>query len=406
VKFRSDSNGFVTGVRFYKGVGNGGTHTGSLWTDTGSRLATATFSNESATGWQQVTFSPAVSVSAGRTYVVSYFAPQGHYAVDTQYFSSSGVDTNPLHALRAGVAGANGVFAYSAASSFPSSGSTSSSNYWVDPIFELAPDSWAPALTAQTPAPDATGVSTSTPVTVTFSKAVLPGSITFGLTNAGSAVTVSVSYNSLNYTATLTPAAGLAMGTTYTATVSGATDLGGTTMTAPSSWSFATAAPACPCTIWPATVTPGTPAAGDSGALELGVKFTADINGIVTGVRFFKGSGNTGTHIGNLWTSSGQLLASATFTGETASGWQQVSFSTPVRISSGTVYVVSYFAPSGHYAYDSGYFGAAYDNAPLHALAGPTSGGNGVYRYSGATAFPTASNSGNANYWVDVVLGR
>jgi hypothetical protein len=135
------------------------------------------------------------------------------------------------------------------------------------------------------------------------------------------------------------------------------------------------------------------------------VKFTSDINGTVTGVRFFKGGGNTGTHIGNLWTSSGQLLASATFTGETASGWQQVSFSTPVRLSSGTVYVVSYFAPSGHYAYDSGYFGAAYDNAPLHALAGPASGGNGVYRYSGASAFPTASNSANANYWVDVVLG-
>jgi methionine-rich copper-binding protein CopC len=405
VKFRSDANGFVTGVRFYRAAANGGTHIGSLWTDTGSRLATATFTNESATGWQQVTFSPAVSVSAGRTYVVSYFAPQGHYAVDTQYFSSSGVDTNPLHALRAGVAGANGVFAYSPASSFPSSGSTSSSNYWVDPIFELAPDSWAPALTAQTPAPGATSVSTSTPVTVTFSKAVQPGSITFGLTNAGSAVTGSVSYNSLNYTATFAPATGLAMGTTYTATVSGATDLGGTTMAAPSSWSFATAAPACPCTIWPATVTPGTPATGDSGALELGVKFTSDINGTVTGVRFFKGSGNTGTHIGNLWTSSGQLLASATFTGETASGWQQVSFSTPVRISSGTVYVVSYFAPSGHYAYDGGYFGAAYDNEPLHALAGPASGGNGVYRYSGASAFPTASNSANANYWVDVVLG-
>ena len=53
-------------------------------------------------------------------------------------------------------------------------------------------------------------------------------------------------------------------------------------------------------------------------ATEVGVKFQADAFGTVTGIRFYKASTNTGTHIGNLWTSSGQLLATATFTGETA----------------------------------------------------------------------------------------
>ena len=39
---------------------------------------------------------------------------------------------------------------------------------------------------------------------------------------------------------------------------------------------------------------------------------------------------------------SGTLLASATFTNESASGWQQVNFSNPVPITAGTTYVASY----------------------------------------------------------------
>ena len=70
----------------------------------------------------------------------------------------------------------------------------------------------------------------------------------------------------------------------------------------------------------------------------------------MTGVRFYKASTNTGTHIGSLWTSSGTLLASATFANETASGWQQVNFSTPVAISANTTYVAAYLAPKGHYS--------------------------------------------------------
>ena len=78
---------------------------------------------------------------------------------------------------------------------------------------------------------------------------------------------------------------------------------------------------------------------------------------------------NTGTHIGNLWSSSGTLLASATFANETASGWQQVNFASPVAITANTVYVASYHAPVGRYANDNAYFATAgVDNPPLHAL--------------------------------------
>ena len=47
----------------------------------------------------------------------------------------------------------------------------------------------------------------------------------------------------------------------------------------------------------------------DTNAVELGVRFKADLDGTITGVRFYKATANTGTHVGNLWTASGTLLA-------------------------------------------------------------------------------------------------
>ena len=134
------------------------------------------------------------------------------------------------------------------------------------------------------------------------------------------------------------------------------------------------------------------------------MKFKSDVNGFIKGIRFYKGSTNTGTHIGSLWSLSGTRLASATFTAETASGWQQVNFTTPVPVTAGTVYVASYFAPVGRYAADSSYFnGAGTDNPPLHALKNGASGGNGVYAYGGSSTFPTNSFK-STNYWVDVLF--
>jgi Domain of unknown function (DUF4082) len=60
--------------------------------------------------------------------------------------------------------------------------------------------------------------------------------------------------------------------------------------------------------------------------------------------------------VGSLWAATGTLLASATFTNETASGWQQVEFAQPVPVQAHTLYVASYYAPTGRYAADAGYF--------------------------------------------------
>jgi Domain of unknown function (DUF4082) len=164
-----------------------------------------------------------------------------------------------------------------------------------------------------------------------------------------------------------------------------------------------TAAPSS-VTIWPSTATPALPADPDTQATELGVKFRSDLNGVITGIRFYKSSSNTGTHIGTLWDSTGKKLAQATFSNETASGWQQVTFSTPVTITANTVYVASYHTNVGHYANDDNFFAkAGVDNGSLHALSEAVSGGNGVYKYSATPAFPNSKNQ-STNYWVDVVF--
>lgn len=173
---------------------------------------------------------------------------------------------------------------------------------------------------------------------------------------------------------------------------------------------------ACPCALWSTSLSPAKPDAGIGGPHELGVKFESDLDGSVVGVRFYKSAANTGPHTGSLWSINGQRLASATFRGETASGWQSVMFDRPVPITAHRVYVASYHTDSGHFAQDPLYFDDWYtsgarglDVSPLHALwaRGPV-GTNGVMK-AGASAFPTDPPAPNqyladANFWVDVVF--
>ena len=172
MKFRSDIAGYITGVRFYKGAGNTGTHVGHLWTASGTLLATATFTSETATGWQQVNFSQPVPIEANTTYVASYFAPNGGYAFDGAYFASAGIDSGVLHALSNAAAGGNGVFR-AGSSGFPNS-SFNSANYWIDVVFS---NTIALGIAAQTPAADATAVSVGSTVTATFTRAMNPTTV-------------------------------------------------------------------------------------------------------------------------------------------------------------------------------------------------------------------------------------
>jgi hypothetical protein len=100
----------------------------------------------------------------------------------------------------------------------------------------------------------------------------------------------------------------------------------------------------------------------DRNAVELGVKLQSSVAGQVTAIRFYKGPSNTGTHVGNLWSGAGTLLASVTFSGETASGWQNVSLPNPISITANTIYVVSYHTSVGFSSANNNYFTSALTN--------------------------------------------
>ncbi|CCH31426.1 DUF4082 domain-containing protein [Actinosynnema sp. NPDC047251] len=400
LKWRSSTSGFVRGVRFYKGPGNTGTHTGSLWSTTGVRLATGTFTNETAGGWQTLLFPSPVEVEANRTHVVSYLSPTGHFSADTGYFAQSARYLEPLTGERSTPGNGNGVF--HPGGGFPDQ-TAQDANYWVDVVWATEPgvDTRAPALTGTSPVGGAGSVALSTALTASYDEVVDPAAVEFSLTGPAGPVTGSTTVIGGGSTARFAPSAALTASTTYTAQARVRDAVGNPTDS--HSWVFTTGATrpaACPCTVWDDFATPLEPATGDPAAVELGVKVQFNGRGEVLGVRFYKGAGNTGTHTGSFWSSTGLLLATGTFADETTTGWQTLTFLNPVTVQANTTYVVSYFAPHGRYAVDPDFFRDPAGYGGIRALQTGVDGANGVFRYGGG--FPTASHNQN-NYWVDVI---
>ncbi|MGX7824059.1 DUF4082 domain-containing protein [Actinokineospora sp. 24-640] len=398
-KFTTSVNATVTGMRFYKAAANTGQHTGSLWSPGGQRLATGTFINETASGWQTLNFAQPVQIRSGTPYVVSYHAPAGRYSVNAAFFNDKGAGIVPLTAPRSGsVAGGNGVYRYGAG--FPDS-SFNGGNYWVDVIVTTdTADNVQPLINSTAPGSNATGAYIDSTISATFNEDVDPGSVQFIVQAGGNPIAGTVSTD--GPVVTFTPNDLLPGNTAHSVTLN-ATDGFGNPLAAPKSWNFTTGTNLgpCPCNLF-GQRTPATLDALDGGDVELGVKFTVAANATVTGVRFYKAFNNTGTHTGSVWTSAGQRVAHGTFTDETESGWQTLTFDEPVQISAGQTYVASYRAPNGRYSVDPGYFAAqGAGRGILTAPTSPAAGGQGVYVYGGG--FPSSSFNHN-NYWVDVVV--
>lgn len=149
--------------------------------------------------------------------------------------------------------------------------------------------------------------------------------------------------------------------------------------------------------LWDRSATPAKSSDPETKAVEVGVKFQAGVDGEVSSIYFYKGSGNDGPHSAKIWTTNGQLLASATFGTETAQGWQKVNLDRPLQISAGETYIASYHAPKGHYAISENFFTQSHVKGALTATGG-------VYSYGAANSFPTSSYKAS-NYWVDVSVG-
>lgn len=386
VAFRPDAAGTVTGIRFYKGPGNTGVHTGRLFGPGGTELAAVTFTGESSSGWQTASFAVPVPVQAGREYVAAYSSPTGGYSANPGQFAGS-YTFGPLTVPADG-----GRYVYGG--TYPDR--TSTSGYLVDVVFERS----GPALGvhAKAPADGATGVPADTRISGTFSHDVVPGSAAFEVRGPdGQTVPGQTSYDAGTRTATFTPSARLAGGAAYTVQLH-ATAVGGLAPDGSGSWRFTTAEPPpeteC-CSLFPPDTVPAVAVVADGSPVVLGTAFRSSMDGVLRGLKFYQGPGNTGTHTGQVFKADGSVLASATFTAAAGTGWQSVRFTTPVPIRAGEQYVAAYTSPSGTYSVTPGQFAAAYESGPLTV---DPSGGR--FTYTGG--YPGSTSA--ASYLVDVLF--
>lgn len=384
VKFRSAVNGYVTGVRFYKGSDNGGansTHVGKLWSADGtSLLASATFINETESGWQEVRFTAPVYITANTTYIASYYSPSGYFAYSGAGLTNA-VTSASLTALAAGTDGPNGVFKYGGG--FPNDPLSSNANYWADVLFaevSASVPSIDYVLTSVTDAGDCnnTGAALST-ATVTIN--ALPSGSLLPVTPVCAGEDIFLTFNGTAGTAP------------YTLVINGETFNNVNNQTAFNTHIQEPLSPVY--SIWDPSAVGGSQTE-DQAAVELGMRFTSTLAGYITGVRFYKTDDIVREYTGNVWSPADVLtpLATGTLTTDNTIGWKQINFASPLAIAANTTYIASYYSPGGYYAFTANGLSSDVVNDPLTALAGS------VYTYTGG--FPSTSSS--ANYWVDVAF--
>ena len=366
---QSDIAGQITAIRFWKDSHESGTHTGHIWSATGTLLATVTFTNETASGWQVQSLTTPLAIAANTTYVVSVNTGNSYYVA-----TATGLASKVTNLDLSSVVGSDGV--YGTPGAFPT-GSYQNTNYFRDVTF--LPGS----VTTYTVSGTITGAGGAT---VTLSA----NGNTVATIGAGASGTTYTFSSVANGTYTVTPSlAGYAFTPQNTSvTVNGAnvTGINFTAATATTESLFTTQTPAS------TGLTDG-----PSVNYELGTLIQSDIAGQITGIRFWKDSHESGTHTGHIWSSTGTLLATVTFTNETASGWQVQSLTTPLAIAANTTYVVSVNTGNTYYVGTDKGLASKITNQDLSSVVGS----NGVYGTAGA--FPTGSYQ-TTNYFRDVVF--
>lgn len=363
MKFRTSTDGYIAGVRFYKDASNNGTHIGKIWSSTGTLLRTATFVNETASGWQTITFSSPLPITANTTYIVSYYSSNGVYSVAETDFTNS-IVRGPITALQDGLDGQNGL--YASGDAFPNN-SFNKSNYLVDAVFTTEPACLITG-TLQTFGQ----ICSEQQISLRFNNPT--GQAPYSLNLNGNVI------NNIN--------SNVAFGTNIIANNLSLVNI----------------------SIWPSSAIGGA-ASSDATQREVGVKFRSSVQGVITAIRFYKtaesGTGTFPVRLYDLTTGdlvNGFSTGSITITNEGVSGWQQATLNAAVPILPNRTYVATYVAQNGRYAESPSDLNIAETNGPLTALADNTDGPNGIYKTGSGSGVPTESDNNGTNYWVDVVF--
>lgn len=139
----------------------------------------------------------------------------------------------------------------------------------------------------------------------------------------------------------------------------------------------------------------------------LGTLFSADTDGYIYGIRwYFPGSLPNGSVIGLLYSftsnTAGTELARVTING-TSSGWQEITFASPVAISANASYVAAVWTQDNYVGYAGEFAASGLTLGHLTAPKDSSTAHNGKYIAGvGSPAYPTSSyNSGS--YMIDVM---
>ncbi|GAA4140998.1 DUF4082 domain-containing protein [Leifsonia shinshuensis] len=154
VKFAPTQPGTIVALQYYQGPRDSGITTATLWSASGAALASTSVPVNRTVGWHTVQLPKPVTVTANTTYVASYLATKGNYAVTQNALNKPrvlGGFSLPANA---------GVFTYSRTNTMPTS-TFKGSNYLADIVFS------ATGAAGSTPTPTATTTPRPTPTPTT-----------------------------------------------------------------------------------------------------------------------------------------------------------------------------------------------------------------------------------------------
>jgi Domain of unknown function (DUF4082) len=422
VKFHVNGAPYVTGVKFYKGVDNTGTHVAHLrLSGEEVDLASEAFTSETSSGWQTVYFDEPVPVAPNdlesAPYIVWVSMPHGHYAADggmaggfNHFDQPSNVAFGDRYSDAVYIeSGDSGLYSYTADHTVEPANETTV-NYWVSPIIddEVAPQDVG-GLTATD---DAAGTLVEWSTAAGDENEVYDSGYntvrtdfirTEGMTSTIIGSQIGNSPYWIGPLGTQQDTTALP-GKDYTYTVKVYDACGNASTGASDEVSTASQSLTNIFSTNPANVDNTTE------KLVVGMHWQTDTAGEVWGVRFHRGTGTSPTDgsqfRATLWDSNGDVLASAFVpAGNQQTGWIDVRFEEPVSVAANHDYVVGYYSPNGKESYTNNVFTSPVTNSTLTAREDDESTPNGVYAQGGSvtsTTFPTNRAANATWYGIDV----